>query len=187
MALRWTSTTGGDAADCVKTYLFRGSMTATPSSLLTRCSRAYQAIGWAGLLAGALDITAAFVEAGLEGRSPVSLLQGIAGGLLGMSSFKGGLATAALGAFFHFLIATTAAAVFYLASRKLKFLEQHAIASGLIYGVAVYAFMNYIVLPLSAYHVKIALPSVKDAVIVMFLVGLPISLVVRRYSDLGSA
>jgi hypothetical protein len=162
-------------------------MTATPSSLLPRCSRAYQAIGWAGLLAGTLDITAAFVEAGLEGRSPVSLLQGIAGGLLGMSSFKGGLATATLGAFFHFLIATTAAAVFYLASRKLKFLEQHAIASGLIYGVAVYAFMNYIVLPLSAYHVKVALPSVKDAAIVMFLVGLPISLVVRRYSDLGSA
>src|SRR5579864_5074104 len=118
-------------------------MTATPSSLLPRRSQAYRAIGWAGLLAGALDITAAFVEAGLEGRSPVSLLQGIAGGLLGMSSFRGGLATAALGAFFHFLIATAAAAVFYLASRKLKFLAKHAIQSGLLYGVAVYAFMNY--------------------------------------------
>jgi len=104
-----------------------------------------------------------------------------------MSSFKGGLATAALGAFFHFLIATTAAAVFYLASRQLKFLQRHAIASGLIYGVAVYAFMNYIVLPLSAYHVKIALPSIKDVTILMFLVGLPISLMVRRYSDWGPA
>ena len=61
------------------------------------------------------------------------------------------------------------------------------VASGLIYGVAVYAFMNYFVLPLSAYHAKIALPSVKDVAILMFLVGLPISLVVRRYSDLGPA
>jgi hypothetical protein len=160
-----------------------GSMTASPSSLPPRSSQAYRAIGWAGLLAGSLDITTAFVEAGLEGRSPVSLLQGIAGGLLGMSSFKGGLATAALGAFFHFLIATTASAVFYLASRKLKFMVQHAIPSGLLYGVAVYIFMYYIVLPISAYHTKIALPSMVDVAVHMFMVGLPISLMVRKYSD----
>jgi hypothetical protein len=161
-------------------------MTASPS-LLPRSSPAYRAIGWAGLLAGTLDITAAFVEAGLEGRSPVSLLQGIAGGLLGMSSFQGGLATAALGAFFHFLIATTAAAAFYLASRKLKFLVKHAIPSGLLYGVAVYVFMAYAVLPMSAYHTKIALPPmshlIRDVAIHMFMVGLPISLIVRKYSD----
>jgi len=162
-----------------------GSITASPSSLLPRSSQAYRAIGWAGLLAGTLDITAALVESGLEGKGPVHLFQAIAGGLLGMSSFQGGLATAALGAFFHFLIATTASGVFYLASRRLKFLVQHAIPSGLLYGVAVYIFMNYIVLPLSAYHVKIALPRVvelKDVTILMFLVGLPISLVVRKYS-----
>ena len=162
-----------------------GSMTASPSPLLPSSARAYRAVAWAGLLAGTLDITAAFVEAGLEGRTPLRLLQGIAGGLLGMSSFQGGLATAALGAFFHFLIATTAAALFYLASRKLKFLVKHAVPSGLLYGVAVYTFMNYIVLPLSAYHVKIALPQVaalKDVTILMFLVGLPISLVVRKFS-----
>jgi hypothetical protein len=139
------------------------------------------------LLAGILDITAAFVEAGLEGRSPVSLLQGIAGGLLGLSSFRGGLATAALGAFFHFLIATTAAAVFYLASRKLKFLVNCAVLSGLLYGFVVYLFMGYVVLPLSAYHTKIALPPmshlIRDIAIHMFLVGLPISLMVRKYSD----
>jgi uncharacterized membrane protein YagU involved in acid resistance len=166
-------------------------MTASASSPLPQYSRAYRAIGWAGLLAGSLDITAAFVEAGLEGRSPVSLLHGIAGGLLGMSSFRGGLATAALGAFFHFLIATTAAAVFYLASRKLKFLVKHAIPSGLLYGVAVYTFMYYIVLPISAYHTKIALPTmtrlIRDVAVHMFMVGLPISLVVRKYSDSSSA
>jgi hypothetical protein len=138
------------------------------------------------LLAGILDITVAFVEAGLEGRSPVSLLQGIAGGLLGMSSFRGGLATAALGAFFHFLIATTAAGIFYLASRKLKFLVKSAIPSGLLYGVAVYAFMAYAVLPLSAYHTKIALPPmsqlIRDVAVHMLMVGLPISLMVRKYS-----
>ena len=164
-----------------------GPMTASPSSLLPRSSQAYRAIGWGGLLAGTLDITVAVVEAGLEGRSPVSLLQGIAGGLLGMSSFQGGVATAALGVFFHFLIATTASAVFYLASRKLNFLVQHAIPSGLLYGVVVYIFMYYLVLPISAYHTKIELPPmavlIRDVAIHMFLVGLPISLMVRKFSD----
>ncbi len=104
-----------------------------------------------------------------------------------MSSFQGGLTTAALGVLFHFLIASTASAVFYLASRKFKFLVTHAIPSGLLYGVAVYIFMYYVVLPISAYHVTIALPPivqlVRDVAIHMFMVGLPISLVVRKYSD----
>src|SRR5271155_1304634 len=109
------------------------SMTAARSSVLPLQPQVYRAIGWAGLLAGCLDITAAAVEYAMKGKSPVHLFQVIAGGLLGMSSFQGGLASAALGAFFHFLIATTAAAVFYVASRKLKFLVKHAIPSGLFY------------------------------------------------------
>ena len=68
----------------------------------------------------------------------------------------------------------------------MKFLVKHAIPSGLLYGVAVYIVMRYIVLPISAYHVKIALPPVadliKDVAIHMFMVGLPISLMVRKYS-----
>ena len=150
-------------------------------------SSLYRAIGWAGLLAGSLDITAALVEAAREGKSALYLFQAIAGGMLGMSSFPGGLATGVLGCFFHFLIATTAAAVFYLASRKLKFLVNHPIPSGLVYGVAVYAFMHYVVLPNSAYHASMALPPtvllVRDVGILMFLVGLPISLMVRKYSS----
>jgi len=159
-----------------------GSITASSSSLLRRPSQAYRAIGWAGLLAGSLDITVALVESGLEGKSPVHLFQAIAGGLLGMSSFRGGLGTAALGAFFHFLIATTASAVFYLGSRKLQFLVKYAIPSGLLYGVVVYVFMNCIVLPLSAYHTRIALPHLMDVATLMFMIGLPISLIVRKYS-----
>src|SRR5215469_13492262 len=146
-----------------------GSMTASPSPLLARSAQAYRTIAWAGLLAGTLDITAAFVEAGLEGRTPVRLLQGIAGGLLGVSSFQGGLATAALGAFFHFLIATTAAAVFFLASRNVRLVVKHAIRSGLLYGVAVYILMSYI----SACRVAVALPPIaqrtRDVAVHMFM------------------
>jgi hypothetical protein len=38
---------------------------------------------WAGLVAGLLDITAAFVVYGFFGAAPLRILQGIAGGLLG--------------------------------------------------------------------------------------------------------
>jgi hypothetical protein len=149
--------------------------------------RAYRAIGLAGLIAGVLDLGTAFVEAGLEGRSPMRLLQGIAGGLLGMETFQKGLASGALGAFFHFLIAFTAAAVFYIASRALKFLVRQPVLSGVLYGIAVYCFMSLVVLPLSAYHVTVTVspfgPVIKNIAVHIFMVGLPISLVVRKFSS----
>lgn len=163
------------------------SVMAPTTSLLPRSPQTYRAIGYAGLLAGTLDITAAAVEFGLKGKGPLDLFQGIAGGLLGMSAFQGGLPTAALGVFFHYLIAATASAVFYLASRKLKVLVRRPISSGLLYGVTVYSFMYCIVLPVSAYHTRIALPRmselIRDVAVHMFMVGLPISLIVRRYAD----
>ncbi len=147
--------------------------------------KAYWPILWGGLIAGTLDILAAFGNSGSQGISRTQVLQAIASGLLGPDSFKGGFATAALGVVLHFFIATTATAVYYAASRKLKELVDQAIVFGLVYGVAVFVFMNFIVLPLSAVPFKP--PHTLDAVatavlILMFCVGLPIALVVRRYS-----
>jgi len=90
-------------------------------------SKAYRAILWGGLIVGALDITAAFVNSGLRGVGPLRVLRSIASGLLGAEASKGGLATAALGALLHFFIATVATAVYYAASRKLKLLVQQPI------------------------------------------------------------
>jgi uncharacterized membrane protein YagU involved in acid resistance len=142
------------------------------------------AIFWGGLLCGILDITAAFINAGLRGASPVRVLQSIASGLLGADSYKGGLVTAALGAVLHFLIAFTAATVYFVASRKVDFLVQQAVVSGLLYGIAVYFFMYYIVLPLSAVRkVPFSFTAlITGLTIHMLCVGLPLALAVRRYS-----
>jgi uncharacterized membrane protein YagU involved in acid resistance len=113
------------------------------------------------------------------------MLQSIASGLLGLDSYSGGLRTAALGVLLHFVIATGAAAVFYLASRKLTLLVRQAIVSGLLYGIALYFFMNLVVLPLSAFPHKISFPLSSLLIglaVHMLCVGLPISLTVRRYS-----
>jgi hypothetical protein len=146
-------------------------------------SRTLPTIASAGLIAGILDVTSAFVIAGLKGMGSIRMLQGIASGLLGPQSFEGGIATAALGLAIHFLIAFTAAAVFYAASRKFSFLTQHAVASGLLYGIAVYVFMYWMVVPLAFPDARHSISRDLTAVIVhMVLVGLPIALVVRRFS-----
>ncbi len=145
--------------------------------------KAIQAIAWGGLLAGVMDISAAFVTWGVRGVSPVRVLRSIASGLLGANAYQGGLATASLGAALHFLIATTAAAVYFLASRKLSFLTQRAVTWGMLYGVTVYLFMYFVVLPLAGIKSRFTISTVAIAVIThMVCVGLPISLTVRRFS-----
>lgn len=144
-----------------------------------------QPILWGGLIAGTLDICAAFLTAWFRGGvTPVRLLQYVASGLIGADAFQGGIKTALLGLALHFLIATVATAVFYFASRKFLFLVERPIQFGLIYGIAVYLFMNFVVVPLSL--VRQGTTTVLGVTIglltIMFCVGLPIALIVRRFS-----
>src|SRR5205823_15033485 len=93
--------------------------------------RFLHAIATAGLIAGILDITSAFVLAGLKDVGPIRVLQGVAMGLLGQQALEGGLATAGLGLAIRFSIAFAAPSLFYTASRRFTFLAQHAVSSGL--------------------------------------------------------
>ena len=137
------------------------------------------AIGAGGLIAGTLDLAQAFILFGR--RVPLA----IAGGLLGQPAFHGGAGTYVLGVFLHFLIAFSATAIYYAASRKLDFLTEHPLVCGLFYGIAVELVMSYIVLPLSALHARgpYELHDVILGLVVhMVLVGLPISFSVRRFA-----
>jgi uncharacterized membrane protein YagU involved in acid resistance len=147
-------------------------------------SKAMPAIFWAGLIAGILDISFAAVSFLLRGRTVGALLKTVAGGALGREALKGGREIALLGLGFHFCISFGAAAVYYAASRKISFLNRHAVVSGLVYGLLVYEFMNLVVLPLSAYHRPFVPPPlfVPDVLSHLFFVGLVIALVTRRYS-----
>lgn len=145
----------------------------------------FHPIFWGGLIAGTLDIVAACATAWWRGgTSPVRVLQFVASGVLGSLSFTGGAKTAALGLALHFLIATVATAVFYFASRKWFFLVEQPITAGLLYGVAVYQFMNFVILPLSAVSQRPATVSgrIIGLLVIMFCIGLPIALIVRRFS-----
>jgi hypothetical protein len=146
-------------------------------------SGAFRAILIAGLIVGAMDITSAIVLTLLHGGTIMRLMQFIASGLLGKSAFQGGLATAALGLALHFVIAFGLVTVFYFASRKLAFLRQRPVPSGIAYGLIVFAVMNLIVLPLSAATPRHSLSGdLIQIAIHMFIIGLPTSLLLHRLS-----
>jgi len=160
------------------------TMNAESAAASTAQPKAYRVILWSGLIAGVLDILSAFVHGGYLGRTPMAVLQSISSGLLGAEAYNGGIPTAALGLALHFLIAFVATTVFYAATRKLTFLLDQAVISGIIYGVVVYFFMYGVVLPLTFHRSFLRTPgtiAIGLGIHILF-VGLPIALAVRHFS-----
>lgn len=140
---------------------------------------------WGGLIAGSMDITAAILTYKIRNNvPPIRILQSVASGLLGKAAYDGGANTAALGLFLHFVIAFGATTAFYLVSRKMPWLVQHAVIAGILYGMFVQQFMQQVVLPLSAFHKA---PFNFTALVIGLIthivcVGLPIALSVKKFS-----
>ena len=147
--------------------------------------RATAAIMIAGLVAGTCDLAYVVTFYGVQGVAPTHILQAIASGLLGANSYEGGWASALLGLALHFLIALVAATLYYLASRKLTVLLAWAPLGGALYGVAIYFFMRKVVIPLSAVpdFTSSTLADATDFSAHVFLIGLPIALITRRYGS----
>ena len=102
-----------------------------------------------GVVAGTVDIGAASL---ISGRSPVVISQFIAGGLLGKASLEGGMRTAALGVGLQWAMSIIIAAIYVLASTRLDMLRRSWLLFGILYGIPVYFVMEYVVVPLSAWH-----------------------------------
>jgi hypothetical protein len=152
-------------------------------SATTAVSSPAHAIFWAGLIAGAMDITAALVIYGAMGARPIPLLQGIASGLLGSRAYSGGLATAALGLLCHFVIAYGAAATFVVASRILHNLARLPLLFGPLYGIAVYFFMQFVVHHSGAIHRPFSWRmTLIGCAIHIVCVGSPIALITNRFT-----
>ncbi|MEO6872360.1 MAG: hypothetical protein ABI233_09105 [Chthoniobacterales bacterium] len=142
------------------------------------------AILWGGLVAGVLDLSFALLFNHWRGVPFIRVPQAIASGLLGRDAFQGGLTTASLGVALHFLIAFCLAAFYNGASRLFPLLIRWAALCGPAYGVAIYFFMNLVVLPLSrAPKFKhTSLSTWSDLGSHIFFVGLTIALFARHYA-----
>lgn len=127
----------------------------------------------AGVVAGLLDIVFAWVFWAWKANVPgVRVLQSVAAGVLGGASFSGGSRTAALGLTLHFAITLAMSAAYFHAARFWPTLEQRPWLWGAVYGVGLYLWMRFAVVPLSA-----AMPPSKDAAWTVLSVAAHIALV----------
>jgi len=138
-----------------------------------------------GGVAATLDIVYAFVMSAQAGISPTRVLQSVASGWLGKQAFDGGMPAAVLGLLSHYGILFVAAALYLAASRRFPLLRHRAVTCGLVFGVGVYLFMNFVVVPLAAVPFELSYTPWQLAQGFLshsVLVGLPIALAIRRYS-----
>jgi len=143
----------------------------------------------AGLIAGALDITAACINAYIKtSTTPVQVLKGIASGAFGKEAITGGPMMAVWGLIFHFIIAISFTFLFFFIAKQIPSLVRYPLPIGIIYGVFVWATMRFIVLPyLSTLNPRpiVGSEAIKNAVIaaaiIVVCVGIPVALLARRY------
>lgn len=149
-----------------------------------RTLRPTGAILLGGLVAGTLDILAAFAVWAARDVEPVTILQSIASGVQGGAAYAGGALAAALGAFLHFSTSFVFAAGYVAVSSRNVAVTVHPILFGLLYGLIVHWIMSEIVVPLSRAEVGSAPPSAASYALTLlihgFLFGLPIALAASR-------
>lgn len=145
----------------------------------------YRTILQTGLLAGTLDILSAYVHVFLRTHEiSKKMFHYIAGGALGLEkSMKGGFGVVMLGIFFHYFIAFAFTLFFFLIYQKLNIASVNKYISGLLYGLFVWFVMNMLVLPLTKLPPRPfeAQNAIINALILMVLVGLPISISAHHY------
>lgn len=142
------------------------------------------------LIAGTLDILSAFVFSAIPGGdashfaekfNPAKVLRGVAAGPFGDGMATGGAGAAALGLLTHYTLMTVMVTVFVLAAKRIPFLTQQPIVSGIGYGLIVYLFMYWVVLVnrFPGAEARLGTPwGIGNALFShLLLVGIPIALV----------
>lgn len=139
-----------------------------------------------GLLAGTLDILAAFANTFIKsGRDPSVVLRFIASGVWGREALASGTAMAMWGLLFHYIIATSWTALFFVVARKWDVMARRWIVAGVLYGMFVWVMMNRVVLSLSNVPRQPfdPLQALIGVLILICFIGLPISYMTRRYRE----
>lgn len=140
-------------------------------------------IGLAGVVAGALDILAAFASYTSHGATVPGILKYIASGLVGGAAMKGGQEMVALGLLCHFALTTAMAAIYYLAALRQHALTAHPWLWGSVYGVLTWVAMVYVVVPLSGvagWKLPEGWNIVAGLLAHIFYVGVPIAHITRH-------
>jgi hypothetical protein len=142
---------------------------------------ALKAILFTALLAGTLDGFAAIT---VYQVSPSNIFKFIASGAFGSEvAYSGGGAMVFYGVLFHYIIAFSWTVFYFLIYRYLRTILSNKYIAGVLYGIFVWLMMNLLVLPLTKipggpiYWDK----ALVGATILIFMIGLPISILAHRF------
>jgi hypothetical protein len=149
-----------------------------------RTDKPLQAIAWATAIAGTAKLLVMILLFWtLQNNGPAQALQFIASGFLGEEAFMGGLFTIALGVALHTAAMFSIAWFLFVLYPLSSVISQWKWLTGIVYGVLIWCFMNFVVLPLSDAppqsfsNLFNGLLLLADAI----LVGLPMAWVIGRY------
>jgi len=137
----------------------------------------------ATIVSGVLDASAGVLVYWMyKGLNPLQVLQYIASGIFGPSVINGSFLYVLIGLVLHFAIAFMFTCAYYLGFPFIKSFAKNTIVNGLIYGIFIWVFMNYLVLPMSNIpHSPKDFVSVLELVWHSALVGLPIAIIIERH------
>lgn len=149
-----------------------------------RRAAVFKAILAGGVIAATIDVGSAVL---ISGHSAGRILQTIAGGVLARASFEGGPRTVLLGLVLQELMGLLIAAIYVGAALRIPALLRRWALWGLAYGVAIFLVMNYVVVPLSAWHVvpHFSVASFCANLLAMLLFGLIVAFCAAGFSPAG--
>ena len=148
-----------------------------------------QSILKAWLLAGALDILAAFIYYYIKtGKDPLTVLVFISKIVLGNTGIAKSITDNEMpmkagGLIFHFCIALIWTLFFFWLLPAIKLLRINKILSGLVYGIFIWVMMNCVAMPIYrgiGYKFTTVEQLIVGMVVLMLAVGLPISVILNN-------
>lgn len=156
----------------------------THDATRTPVPSAFNTIVFGGLAIGILDGIAATVNAAIRGVGPVRVWQYVASSVAGSDSSSGGGATVALGLLIHLCVAFGVAIAFYLLARLVPALIRYAVIAGVVYAIAVYFAMAYVIVPMTLVRQGAFTwyGLISGLIIHILFVGLPVALIAKRYA-----
>jgi uncharacterized membrane protein YagU involved in acid resistance len=138
----------------------------------------------ATMVAGTLDILAAFLFAGTD---PANVLRAVASGVIGHAGAQSHLA-ALTGLILHFQLMAVFVSLYLIAAMRVPALNHTPVLSGIAFGLLVWIVMYHLVLPLrwpGVYPINAQREIARQLLSHIVLVGIPIALIVRSAANWG--
>lgn len=138
----------------------------------------------AALIVGTFDISAAFLQYYIKtGKNPKNVLTYIASAVFGKHAFAGGVKMIISGLLLHFLVAYIFTLLFFLAYPMANNLLKNKIIIAVLYGIFMWALMQYIVVPLtSAPRLTVTLTSAIIAILILIIcIAIPLSYMAAKF------